>query len=573
MTDDTADNIPVFIPLNVCRTTNIGFFRHICYICQNLKTNAMKKPLLLAALVLSLGIIYSCHESENPLSDDFEQLDITLERMGEYVSLKEQKIAAIEGLLHSDEMPDLQKYHIYGQLYEEYVAFQFDKAKEMLECQEAIAKELGDRSRLNSAYLKKAMLYTTAGMFLEANHVFEQLDTTEFDYHQKISWYDARQKFLHDYSEYVRSSGITVPGTGNIRSYQDKILANTPENSSLCRHIRIMRLIEARRFEEAYDENMKIIETLNADIRDYAVQTYWQGFICENLQRDEEAVRWWIKSAMCDVRAAIKDNASLSSIALKLINPEDTDRAFRYLRISLDDALYYNAKLRKVQIASAFPLVEKAYYESQIRQRKVLGLAMAVLFVLAVLFMLFAVFAMRLHIKGKRSAKMIEAQNRRLAESFESIAQAEAVLKKTNMELTEANAAKEEYLGLFLSMCSGYLDKLKKTISREQYESELRNFYKTIDTSFLQLYPTFVDDFNSLLKEEARVTLKDGELLNTELRIFALIKLGINQSLHIASLLRYSVNTIYNYRAQVKNSVKGDRENFENMVRKIGSRH
>ena len=517
MTDDTADNIPVFIPLNVCRTTNIGFFRHICYICQNLKTNAMKKPLLLAALVLSLGIIYSCHESENPLSDDFEQLDITLERMGEYVSLKEQKIAAIEGLLHSDEMPDLQKYHIYGQLYEEYVAFQFDKAKEMLECQEAIAKELGDRSRLNSAYLKKAMLYTTAGMFLEANHVFEQLDTTEFDYHQKISWYDARQKFLHDYSEYVRSSGITVPGTGNIRSYQDKILANTPENSSLCRHIRIMRLIEARRFEEAYDENMKIIETLNPDIRDYAVQTYWQGFICENLQRDEEAVRWWIKSAMCDVRAAIKDNASLSSIALKLINPEDTDRAFRYLRISLDDALYYNAKLRKVQIASAFPLVEKAYYESQIRQRKVLGLAMAVLFVLAVLFMLFAVFAMRLHIKGKRSAKMIEAQNRRLAESFESIAQAEAVLKKTNMELTEANAAKEEYLGLFLSMCSGYLDKLKKTISREQYESELRNFYKTFDTSFLQLYPTFVDDFNSLLKEEARVTLKDGELLNTVL--------------------------------------------------------
>ena len=572
MTDDTADNIPVFIPLNVCRTTNIGFFRHICYICQNLKSNAMKKPLLLAALVLSLGIIYSCHESENTLSDDFEQLDITLERMGEYVSLKEQKIAAIEGLLHSDEMSDLQKYHIYGQLYEEYVAFQFDKAKEMLECQEAIAKELGDRSRLNSAYLKKAMLYTTAGMFIEASHVFEQLDTTEFDYHQKISWYDARQKFLHDYSEYVRSSGITVPGTGNIRSYQDKILANTPENSSLCRHIRIMRLIEARRFEEAYDENMKIIETLNPDIRDYAVQTYWQGFICENLQRDEEAVRWWIKSAMCDVRAAIKDNASLSSIARKLINPEDTDRAFRYLRISLDDALYYNAKLRKVQIASAFPLVEKAYYESQIRQRKDLGLAMAVLFVLAVLFMLFAVFAMCLHVKDKRSAKMIEAQNWRLAESFESIAQAEAMLKKTNMELTEANAAKEEYLGLFLSMCSGYLDKLKKTISREQYESELRNFYKTFDTSFLQLYPTFVDDFNSLLKEEARVTLKDGELLNTELRIFALIKLGINQSSHIASLLRYSVNTIYNYRAQVKNAALHNRDDFEEIVRKIGSK-
>lgn len=532
----------------------------------------MKVYPVFASLVLSLGIMCSCRESVHPLSADFKQLDITLERMGEYVSLKEQKIAAIEGLLHSEEMPDLQKYHIYGQLFEEYVAFQFDKAKEMLECQEAIANGLGDRSRLNSAYLKKAKLYTTAGMFLEASHVFEQLDTTEFDYQQKIAWYDARQKFLHDYSEYVRSSGITVPGNEDIRSYQDRILANTPENSSLCRHISIMRLIEEQKYEEAYDENMKMIETLNPDIRDYAVQTYWQGFICENLDRAEEAVRWWIKSAMCDVRAAIKDNASLSSIALSLINPEDTDRAFRYLRISLDDAMYYNAKLRKVQIASAFPLVEKAYYESQIRQRKDLGLALAILLVLAMLFMLFAVFAIHLHVKGKKSAKMIEAQNRRLAESYESIAQAEGVLKKTNMELTEANAAKEEYLGLFLSMCSGYLDKLKKTISREQYESELRNFYKTFDTSFLQLYPTFVDDFNSLLKEEARITLKDGELLNTELRIFALIKLGINQSSHIASLLRYSVNTIYNYRAQVKNATLHGRDDFEETVRKIGSR-
>ena len=122
-------------------------------------------------------------------------------------------------------------------------------------------------------------------------------------------------------------------------------------------------------------------------------------------------------------------------------------------------------------------------------------------------------------------------------------------------------------------MCSGYLDKLKKTLPRDQYEAELKNFYKTFDTSFLQLYPTFVEDFNALLKDDQHVTLKDGEMLNTELRIFALIKLGITQSSHIASLLRYSVNTIYNYRAQVKNAVLVDRENFEEPVKKIGSRH
>lgn len=149
---------------------------------------------------------------------------------------------------------------------------------------------------------------------------------------------------------------------------------------------------------------------------------------------------------------------------------------------------------------------------------------------------------------------------------------AENGLKETNLELVEANAAKEEYLGLFLSMCSRYLDKLKKALGREQYEEELKKFYNTFDTSFLQLYPTFVEEFNALLKESERIHLKDGEMLNTELRIFALIKLGITQSSHIASLLRYSVNTIYNYRAQVKNAALSDRENFEESVRKIGSK-
>ena len=196
-----------------------------------------------------------------------------------------------------------------------------------------------------------------------------------------------------------------------------------------------------------------------------------------------------------------------------------------------------------------------------------------VLSVLVLSFVLpFCVVTIRLYVKGRRNASEIESKNMQLAEYYHSVIDAEENLKQTNLDLVEANAAKEEYLGLFLSMCSGYLDKLKKNLTRDQFDAELKNFYKTFDTSFLSLYPTFVEDFNALLKEDQRVVLKDGEMLNTELRIFALIKLGITQSSHIASLLRYSVNTIYNYRAQVKNAVIEDRENFEERVRKIGSK-
>ena len=543
-------------------------FSYICSVAIKLKS--MKHCSISA--ILSLLLAVSCVDAyRHPLADEFERLDSELASMEEYVKEKEAKISTIEGLLASDDLSPEQKYGLYGQLYQECVAYQFDKAKEILESQEAIAAELEDRSLMNSAVVEKAMLFTTAGMFLEAQELFQQLDTTTFNYQQKINWYNARQKFLHDYQEYVRTSGITVPEAVNIRAYQDLILKNTPKDSPLNHHIYIMRLIEEQRWDEAYSENLRIIEGQNKSSRDYAVQCYWQGFICENLEREEETIRWWIESAICDIRGAIKDNAALCSVAIKLTDPHDTDRAFRYIRISLDDAIFYNAKLRKVQIASTFPWIEKAYRDSRDLQMKDRSRYLMVTVLVAFLLLIILTYTVRLYRKRQRSAKEIEAKNIQLDAYTKSIMSVEEDLRRTNLDLVEANAAKEEYLGLFLSMCSGYLDKLRKTLPREQYEAELKNFYKTFDTSFLSLYPTFVEDLNALLTEEGRIVVKEGGLLNTELRIFALIKLGITQSSHIASLLRYSVNTIYNYRAQVKNAALSDRENFEDNVRKIGS--
>ena len=544
-------------------------FSYICSVAVKMKS--MKHCSISA--ILSLFLAVSCVDAyRHPLADELGRLDSELARMEEYVNEKEAKIITIEGLLASDDLSPEQKYGLYGQLYQECVAYQFDKAKAILESQEAIAAELEDRSLMNSAVVEKAMLFTTAGMFLEAQDLFQQLDTTTFNYQQKISWYNARQKFLHDYQEYVRTSGITVPEAVNIRAYQDLILKNTPKDSPLNHHIYIMRLIEEQRWDEAYSENLRIIEGQNKSSRDYAVQCYWQGFICENLEREEETIRWWIESAICDIRGAIKDNAALCSVAIKLTDPHDTDRAFRYIRISLDDAIFYNAKLRKVQIASTFPWIEKAYRDSRDLQMKDRSRYLMVTVLVAFLLLVILTYTVRLYRKRQRSAKEIEAKNIQLDAYTKSIMAVEEDLRRTNLDLVEANAAKEEYLGLFLSMCSGYLDKLRKTLPRDQYEAELKNFYKTFDTSFLSLYPTFVEDLNALLAEDGRIVVKEGGLLNTELRIFALIKLGITQSSHIASLLRYSVNTIYNYRAQVKNAALSDRENFEDNVRKIGSR-
>ena len=164
-----------------------------------------------------------------------------------------------------------------------------------------------------------------------------------------------------------------------------------------------MRLIEEKRWEDAYAENLSIIERQNKSSRDYAVQCYWQGFICENLEREEETLRWWIESAVCDIRGAIKDNAALCSVAIKLTDPHDTDRAFRYIRISLDDAIFYNAKLRKVQIASTFPWIEKAYRDSRDLQIKDRSRYLMLTVLVALLLLVILTYTVHLYRKRQRT--------------------------------------------------------------------------------------------------------------------------------------------------------------------------
>lgn len=531
------------------------------------------KNLRLLYIVVVAALALSCtFEQESPFEKDLARIDDVISRVDEYMGIKEQKISTIENMLHSRGVTPLQQYHIYGELYNEYVAYQFDKAKDALDQQLIIADELGEMALRDDAMIKKVLLLTMAGYYHEADALFTRIDTLSLDNEMMIEWYKARQKYLLDYHEYVSSSGFEVPDYEKVSYYQEQILNGLPEGSYYSRHIEIISLIGERRYREASQLNLDLIATLDKSSRDYAVQTYWQGQICDHQGNDYESIYWLAESAICDIKAAIKDNASLSTLAAKLINPQDADRAFKYMRFSLDDATFFNAKLRKVQLATSFPAIEKAYTDSKVHQERDRKMYIFLLSAVALLLAFFCMFAIRMYMKDRASAVDIRKKNMQLMQYTQSIEEAEELMRKTNLDLVEANAAKEEYLGLFLSMCSGYLDKLKKTLPRDQYDSELKNFYKTFDTSFLQLYPTFVDDFNTLLKEEHRITLKEGEMLNTELRIFALIKLGITQSSHIASLLRYSVNTIYNYRAQVKNAVLEDRENFEETVKKIGSK-
>jgi hypothetical protein len=311
---------------------------------------------------------------------------------------------------------------------------------------------------------------------------------------------------------------------------------------------------------------------------------YNQALIDYALGRDNFR-DWYVRSAIADIRSATKDNASLASLARQLfLDGENVDRAFKYVKASMDDAIFYNAKLRPWQIAQFMPVIEQSYLQRAEVARRTQWILMGVL-------LLFALYAFVIFRRERRFAAQIGAKNDRIEQINSDLQRKNDELQRLNENVLEANAVKEEYIGLLLAMCSDYIEKMLKMqrkISRrlsdgdtkslekelsasKLMDAEMRDFYNMFDSAFLRLYPDFIEEFNSLLQDDQRIVPPTGEMLDTELRIFALIRLGIDDSSKIATLLRYSPNTIYNYRAKVKNKAKGPRDEFEDRIRTIGS--
>ena len=518
-----------------------------------------------------------------------EELDKTIEEAETYVSAKEVRIKTIENTLHSRGVSPERQYKIYGELFDEYQPFNYGKAAETLEKQKELAMLLGDKSKLNDVRLKEAMLNTAAGEFLEARNDLAQVDTTIFTKEQEIAWCDVQQRFWFDYDENQKDADKSM--LRKVVYYRERLLALADPSSGLSRYMTVRKCIDEKNFAQADFINRHSLSKMDPASHDYANLAYFQARICEQLNRREEMKNWFIRSAMADIKTATKDNASLFSLAITLLEDGDYARAFRYSSFSLEDALAFDSKLRQWQIAAILPAVQKSYTNIQQTHQKKTRDMLVVMSALAFLLLggSFALF--RLYRRQIGYSRRIAEMNKEIKRSSDTLADFNRRLKKMNRELKEANAAKEEYIGLFLSMCSKYIDKMKayqssvrklalagnvdrliaETSSPNNVEKELKEFYNMFDEAFLKLYPKFVEEFNGLLREDARIEPKKGKLLNTELRIFALIRLGITQSSDIASMLRYSVNTIYNYRAQIKNSALGDRDYFEEKIKEIGN--
>ena len=508
------------------------------------------------------------------------ELDGYISASNMYVARKLDQMDALGKLARSTRDP-LRRYELEMNIAREFFAFSFDSTQLYLKhCQELAQDVLDDQNLYNEASVQLGHLYAKAGSYLEASQLlYGGIDTTTFSPSLMAEYvWD-----LYDFSKDLAGNSGMVEKLSIPRdsAFRPRLYQLLPKDSDRWRSVLRDDFMEQGRLASADSVNRLLLATVKPEDRDYAIFAYFQSEI-ENLRNNQsERMAWLIRSAECDIVNAVKDYASLTMVAQNIL-PVDVDRSFRYLRMAQEDAVLYNAKLRPWQISRFLMEVEDAYAVRQDRQSKTSVFSSILLAVLVLVLSLITYF---LVVRSRKLSRMQKA----LADSNVQLAAANEELSVLNRQISKADKVKDAYIMDFLQGLSeqvalirsqdnrfrnllkqGKSDQLFRELAiSERSEKALEDFYRKFDETFLALYPDFVDQFNALLQEDARLVPPPGRL-TTELRIFALIRLGVDDSKKIATMLDYSVSTIYNYKVSVKNAALGDRDKFEERVKMIG---
>ena len=525
--------------------------------------------------------------------DNFDQLkkelDQTLANETVYLNHKNSAINQFKKCLRSEKSNEV-RYLLNKKLYEEYKSYQSDSALVYAKRSLQIAYKNQNKTQISTAQLDLASILGTLGMYSQALEILNAIEP-QLPSELKGELYWTKRVVYGGLTGYA--NGVEEKNKYNQlgNNYRDKAIVHLSKKSPQFILATSGQLLSLKKYNQAINLLLPCIDTISKKDPNRAVIAY---LISENyrlLNDKTQEKKWLAISAISDLELVKKENISLRELAFILYEEGDIESAYEYIKRSLDDAVFCNSKLRTYEISKMLPIINETY-EAKNKSAKsqlivfLISASVLSLFLLGVLILLFKQMK-----KLAKAQKNVELANNKLSELNQQLQGFNNKLNQTNLELAETSLLKEIYIGRYMDQCSVYIGKMDEysqklkvmatagkvndlvsTVKSKAFiDKELKEFYAQFDATFIQLFPTFVAEFKDLLNEPESIIIKKGELLNPELRLFALIRLGIKDSAKIADFLRYSASTIYNYRSQIKNKAKGPRELFELKVMSIGS--
>lgn len=539
-------------------------------------------------IILSLVLVASCSgrgRFSAELEDAINELDKTIGDEAVIEMSKTDRIAKLKRGLNPQSSPE-EMYWTMNEIFNEYFQYDVDSAIFYAHCKLDIARQIPSQELILDALFDIADRYAMSGMNEEALRIVEKMDTSNFN----PDLCKRRYSLLNTAYTNLRNSAC-----------DPELVKHYSERKNICRELMLECLgpkdmarayigsnilMEEGKGEEALEELLEWAEKEEINLNEKGILCYSIASAYKYIGDRRNAMIWLAKSAKYDLQVPKYEYESLIELSGMLYEEGDIERAYTYINRSVNDAVRAKAQNCKEDVYKLMPIIADSYdrmMKNKNDQMRFILIVMALMMVMMVL-LTFVLF---------REKKRVAEAERMTRESNGQLKNLNSQLQDNILLLQETNQIKDSYLGRYLNMCSDYidgLDRYRSSIrkiakeegvselltalkSKEFMEQELEGFYAQFDATFLDLFPDFIPQLNELLEEDKQIKVHSkNKILSTELRVLALIRLGVNDSVRIAHFLRRSVSTIYNYRVKMKNSAKIDREEFEKELMKIGKR-
>ena len=545
------------------------------------------KRSLLYILFLLLPMTLSAGSKTQQLR---QKLDNLLEQRNTLIDNKNKDINRLKKNLTNNENT-LKRLQTYEQLSEEYYVFQFDSAMTYLNKGIQLAQETQNTYYYNSNLISKAELLSIGGLYSEAIHEIELVDTTVLDKAQRFDYYFSLFRIHTYWADFCNDKTYTPTHRLKAQDYLKKAMPFCDEtDKSYEYYLGEYAVFVLNNPQVARVHYIKAIKQLPQNSRFYAMSCFALSGSYGNEGNTEKQEEFLLLSSIADIENCTMENFALQNLATYIFehNKDDLDYAQRYIQTALEDAHFYNNRLRIIEISSKLPVIVNSYQQT-LNQRNKVQMTAIIVISLLLLFLLFAVFYI------VKQTKRLSLQQQELQKNNNQLSELNTQQKELNTQLHDLNALlvdtnrkRERLAKLYIDLCAKYIARLKKQqtlvkrkikanqttellsqLSSERLsEEDATTFLSRFDKAFLDLYPGFTEELNNLLVPEGRIQNKSTDELTTEQRIMALIRLGVKESAEIADLLFYSPQTIYNYRSVLKGKAI-NKELFEEEVMKL----
>ena len=548
------------------------------------------KLIRLLILVYVVLLFDTAAHAQSTTDSLLNQLNSVLANKEVLVKQKQEAIAGIKQHLKFAKSESA-KYEVYDQLFEQYKSFIHDSAYVYCKKLNTCAYLLKDENKINYSRLNMGFILVSAGMFKEGLDTLSKVNVKYLTSEQQYNYLFLQVRSNFDLADFDKISDYYNKYSLKGLSYCDSILKQNKPDSYEYLSALGLKLLRTQDYKNAIIPYEKLLH-LKQSYQDSAINYSCLSFLYFEMGQADKGLPLLIKSAIVDNMHSTKESVALTNLATHILQRGDIETAFSYINNAIDDANFYGARHREAQISNIMPIIESEQIGGIEKQKRSLLIYASIITVLVFLVIIFSIIVLKQLKKLRIADQIIVNKNNDLNVANASLIKvntrldnANRTLLQFNLKLDEANMIKDEYIGYFFNTHSDYiekLDRLKRSIEKnmreKRYEEvlmvlnrlntnfERENLSHSFDKVFLNIFPKFVEDFNALFDADHQIHLADGQLLNSELRIFALIRLGIHDNETIGKILNYSVNTIYTYKTKVKNKSLIPNDEFEDKI-------